>query len=147
MHPSFKIPVNAVLGTGAFSILVTLINLGSADAFNAILSLFSVAQMATYSLSISCVLWRRVTASETLPKGSWALGRWGVPINGIAVAYAWFTWFWMFWPTAVPLSGPGDMNWAVVMFFGVLAIAMIHFLVRARKTYFGPVTEVVGRSD
>lgn len=147
VHPSFKIPVNAVIVTGAFSILVTLINLGSADAFNAILSLFSVAQMATYSLSISCVLWRRLTAPEILPEASWGLGRWGALVNGVAVAYAWFTWFWMFWPTAVPLSGPGDMNWAVVMFFGVLAIAMIHFLIRARKTYFGPVTKVAGWVD
>lgn len=122
---------------------MSLIDLGSSEAFDAIISLAAVAQMATYSLSISCVLWRRLTASETLPKASWGLGPRGVLINSAAVAYSWFAWLWMFWPTAVPVSGPGEMNWAVVMFFGALAIAMVYFLFTARKTYFGPVTKVV----
>lgn len=50
--------------------------------------------MATYGISITCVLCRRLTAPHLLPRSQWSLGRYGVLVNGVAVAYAWFTFFW-----------------------------------------------------
>ena len=32
------------------------------------------------------------------------------------------------------------MNYAIVMFGGVVILALVYFLVKARKTYAGPVT-------
>ena len=54
--------------------------------------------MATYAISISCVLWRRTTLPGTLPPTKWSLGRWGVSVNGIGLAYAIYSFFWAFWP-------------------------------------------------
>lgn len=144
VNPHRRLPVNAVLFSAAFTILISLINLGSSDAFNAILSLAAVAQMGTYGISISCVLYRRITAPHLLPKAEWGLGRWGIPVNAIAVAYAWFVWFWMFWPMAIPIVPVASMNWAIVMFFGVLFIGAVFYALKARKTYFGPVTVTEG---
>jgi hypothetical protein len=97
--------------------------------------------MATYTLSIGCVLYRRLTAPHLLPKAQWSLGRWGVVVNAVAVGYSSFVWVFMFFPTAVPVDA-GTMNYAVVMFFGVLAMAIVFFVFKARKTYFGPVALV-----
>ncbi|KAK0298718.1 hypothetical protein LTR54_013801 [Friedmanniomyces endolithicus] len=135
----YHLPVNAVLLTAIITLVLCLINLGSSDAFNAILSLAAVAQMATYSISISCVLYRRLTAPHLLPKAQWGLGQWGVPVNAAGAAYAWFAFFWAFWPSATPVSAT-SMNYAVVMFGGVMILAMLYFVVKARKSYAGPVT-------
>lgn len=57
-----------------------------------------VALMATYSISIGCVLWRRITIPSTLPPVFWSLGKWGIVVNGLGLAYANFSFFWAFWP-------------------------------------------------
>ncbi|KAK3676608.1 hypothetical protein LTR78_003382 [Recurvomyces mirabilis] len=139
VNQKYHVPVNAVLLTAAFTIILCVINLGSSDAFNAILSLAAVAQMATYSISISCVLYRRVTAPHLLPKAQWGLGRWGVPVNAAGAIYAWFAFFWAFWPSSTPVAAD-SMNYAIVMFGAVVILALVFFLVKARKTYAGPVT-------
>ncbi|KAK1811741.1 hypothetical protein LTR12_013876 [Friedmanniomyces endolithicus] len=153
----YHLPVNAVLLTAIITLVLCLINLGSSDAFNAILSLAAVAQMATYSISISCVLYRRLTAPQLLPTAQWGLGRWGVPVNATGAAYAWFSFFWAFWPSGTPVTATSMSmsqlgasagsekltmiaDYAVVMFGGVMILAMLYFVVKARKTYAGPVT-------
>ncbi|KAK3069571.1 hypothetical protein LTR53_011981 [Teratosphaeriaceae sp. CCFEE 6253] len=162
VNPKYHLPVNAVLLTAIITILLCIINLGSSDAFAAILSLAAVAQMATYSISISCVLYRRVTAPHLLPKAQWGLGRWGVPVNAAGAAYAWFAFFWAFWPASTPVAADSMSkseplvavssnyasmeeadhlaDYAIVMFGGVMILALIYFVVQARKTYAGPVT-------
>jgi choline transport protein len=137
------IPANAVWVTMTASILLNLIVLGSTDAFNALLSLQLVALMATYALSVACVLWRRIRFPETLPKCHWSLGRWGIPLNTIALLYCLFAFFWCFWP----ISKEVDLisfNWSVLMFTAIMAISVILYFVRGRKVYDGPVVSVEG---
>ena len=77
---------------------MSLIYLGSPVAFNAIISLAIVALMATYGISIGCVLWRRIALPHTLPPVFWSLGKWGLAVNGLGLTYAIFSFFWAFWP-------------------------------------------------
>lgn len=51
----------------------------------------------TYTISICCILWRRLYG-EPLPPPRWSLGKWGVPINVIAVLYEIFTTVISFFP-------------------------------------------------
>lgn len=62
------------------------------------ISLAIVALMATYAISIGCMLWRRTTVPQSLPPTRWSLGKWGSLVNGIGLAYAIFSFFWAFWP-------------------------------------------------
>jgi amino acid transporter len=110
-------PANAIWLSMSLSILLNLIILGSTAAFNALMSLQLVALMATYMISISCVLWRRVKHPETLPLCRWSLGRWGVVINTSAILYSVFAFFFCFWPMATPVDRE-TMNWSPVMFVG-----------------------------
>jgi choline transport protein len=125
------------------SCLLNLIILGSTAAFNALISLQLVALMASYMISISCVLWRRIKHPETLPNCRWSLGKAGVTVNVISLVYAGFAFFWCFWPQATPVE-LDTVNWAPVMFTGVMVIAMVLFIVRGRKVYQGPVVTVEG---
>ena len=150
----FEVPANAVLFTAAFSFIMSLINIGSTTAFNAFLSVSVVALMATYTLSIACVLVKRLRG-EPLPPARWrlfgskpgsdssagALGKYGTFINVMALAYSIWAFFWSFWPIAVNPT-PASMNWAVLIFGAVMIIAAVAFGVHARKTYEGPVAKV-----
>lgn len=52
VNPHFHVPANAIAATAVFVCVVSLINVGSTVAFNAVLSLASTAMMGTYLISI-----------------------------------------------------------------------------------------------
>lgn len=133
--------MNAVILTTGVTLLLSLINIGSSVAFNAIISLQLSSLMMTYFVSIGCVLYRRLTHPELLPKARWSLGRYGSTINTIGMIYSGFIFFWCFWPLGTPVT-PKDFNWAVLLFMTVFLASVITYLVRGRHVYVGPVALV-----
>jgi len=69
-----------------------------------------------------------------------------MPINLFAFAYSCFAMIFVCFPVATPVV-PASMNWAIVMFSGVMTIAMIYYLVHGRKVYEGPVVFVQERQS
>ena len=53
--------------------------------------------------------------------------------------------FFAFWPLSAPVT-PENMNWASVMFVGVMMVALIYYAVVGRHTYTGPVV-LIKRND
>jgi amino acid transporter len=143
IHPKLYVPVNAVTVTCTLTALLSLINIGSNAAFNAIISLNVVSLMITYCVSIGCVLFRRIYHPELLPKARWSLGKWGVMINASAFLYSFFAFFWCFWPNAVPVTAE-SFNWSSVMFVAVVIISTADYWLRARSVFKGPVSTVQG---
>lgn len=143
VHSKQHVPVNAVVLTCVITVLLSLINIGSDVAFNAIISLNLVALMASYSMSIGCLLWRRLAQPLSLPPARWSLGSYGVVINASSLVYSLFAVFWCFWPsiTAVTLE---TFNWAVVMFIGVVILSGVYYVLHGRRMYKGPVVLVEG---
>ncbi|RMY21314.1 hypothetical protein D0867_03407 [Hortaea werneckii] len=139
-----RIPVNATIFSSIVACLLALIYIGSPVAFYAITSLATVSLLQCYTLSIACMLWRRIYEPDTLPKASFSLGSWGILINATAVVYGLWAFFWAFWPQATPIDAAG-FNWASPIFAAVLLMAMSYFVLKARNEYFGPVTSVEGR--
>jgi amino acid transporter len=144
VHPQKEIPVNAVLLSCLITALLSIINIGSDAAFNAIISVQVGALMLSYSVSISCILYRRLAHPELMVPARWSLGRWGLAINVIGLAYVLFAFFWSFWPNAIPVDLE-NFNWSVVIFVGVLVVALGMYAVQGRRRYTGPVVQVVGR--
>lgn len=137
---SRHIPVNSIIATCIFTIVVSLINIGSTVAFNAVLSLSCVALTSTYSISIGCVFYRRITAPETLPPARWNLGKAGNFVNLGALTYSSWVFFWSFWPNSHDINVL-NFNWACVLFVGFMAISLILYLARGRYVYEGPVVK------
>jgi choline transport protein len=101
-----------------------------------------MALMATYSISIGCVLYQRtIGGSQHLPVARWSLGRWGTPVNAIAFVYSNFILFWTGWPGAKDPTVE-TFNWSVVMFGGIGIISFVYYFVSGRKNYTGPVALV-----
>jgi hypothetical protein len=140
------IPSNAVLLSSLIAALLTLINIGSATAFNAIVSLQVVSLMFTYAVSLSCILYRRLAWPESLPSARWSLGRWGVVVNVIGLAYVLFACFWSFWPTFATVDAQ-NFNWAGMLFLSVFALCLVMYHVQGKHVYMGPVKVVRTLSD
>lgn len=141
IDPKRMIPVNAIILSCVISCLLSLINIGSSTAFNAIISLNTAALMFTYQFSISCVIYRKIWYPKTLPARRWDLGRFGLPINIIGVLYCFFAMFWSFWPTELPITAE-NFNWSVVIFVAIFILSLVMYVLKGRKEYEGPVVEV-----
>lgn len=156
VNPKLQVGVNSIVLTVLFTVVLSLINIGSTTALNAFLSVSVVALMATYTISIACVLRKRLRG-ETLVPARWSLfgsnagalgsttggglGRWGIPINSIGLVYSLWSFFWSFWPSPEHVT-PVTMNYAVVIFAGIMTTAVVVYAVHARKVYHGPVSTV-----
>lgn len=141
VRPGLDIPVNAVMVSFCITSLLSLINLGSDVAFNAILSLGVVALLTSYLTSMSCILLKRIRNEELLPR-RWSLGKtFGIVCNSVGLLYISIAFIFAFFPLSTPTDAVG-MNWASAVYGGVGIIATIWYIVRAHKTYIPPVSRL-----
>ncbi|EXJ56541.1 hypothetical protein A1O7_06885 [Cladophialophora yegresii CBS 114405] len=138
--PGWNIPLHAVFVSLIVSSLLACINLGSSVALNAINSLGGVSILTSYFITISCLIYRRLTGPP-LPHRRWSLGKYGLWINIAALLYLMPLWFFAFWPLATPVTA-ANMNWSSTMFGGVMIIAALYYYFKARHVYVGPVVFV-----
>jgi choline transport protein len=111
---STPLPINAMIMSLVILIVVALLNFGGSEVFNSIIGLMTGAVGLTYALSIGCVLWRRLYG-DPLPPARWSLGRWGVPINIIALLYEVFSTVISFFPLFAKVDAK-MMNWGTISF-------------------------------
>ena len=140
VNPRWAIPLNSILVTFLIACLLSLINIGSSVAYNAIVSLGAAALLTTYFVSISCVLLKRFRG-EPLRPGRWSLGRWGAPINVAALMFLSIAYFFSFWPLFTPTTAT-TFNWSIVIYGAVLLFAGAYCAVIGKHQYDGPVVLV-----
>jgi amino acid transporter len=113
-----------------------LVNIGSAQVLSIVLSIYNSALIASYAITISCVLMHRLRGTG-LPPARFSLGKWGALINICALIYIAPIFIFTFFP-ASPNPTPSEMNWSCVMVGGVVILATIYYVIWARKTYTPP---------
>lgn len=140
-----NIPLNAVMTSLAITSALALVNLGSTTALNAIISLALVALLISYLICIGCVALRRVRG-KPLPKRRWSLGKLGLPIN---IAACLFLVPLLVFSCFPPIISPTavTMNYGVVMFAGVIFLALAYYALHGRKVYVSPVALVAREYD
>ncbi|KAK5130535.1 hypothetical protein LTR08_001965 [Meristemomyces frigidus] len=137
VSPGWNIPLRAVCVSLVVSSLLSLINIGSSTALNAINSLGGTSLLFSYFIAIGCLVWRRLYGAP-LPPRRWSLGRYGLAINIVALLFVTPILFFYVWPLTHPVTA-ANMNWSSMMFFAVLVIAGIYYWLKARHVYTGPV--------
>jgi choline transport protein len=141
VRPGWDVPINSILISFVVTCLLALINIGSTIALNNITSLSLVAILASYITSIGCIFWRRLTHQPLLP-AKFSLSRpIGLALNAFSLAFLVFSLIFAFFP-GNPDPTVQQMNWACLMFGGVVIFAVAHYFVRARFVYDGPVEYV-----
>ncbi|KAK3722150.1 hypothetical protein LTR37_002583 [Vermiconidia calcicola] len=135
--PGWNIPIHAIIVSATVTSCLSLINIGSYYAFNAFNSLGTVSILFSYTITIGCLIWRRLSGNP-LPARRWSLGKWGLPINIVSLCFTTPMLFFYVWPLENPVTAQ-NMNWASAMFGGILIIAAIYYVFKGRKEYIGPV--------
>ncbi|QIX02550.1 hypothetical protein AMS68_008067 [Peltaster fructicola] len=141
VHPTWNLPLNAISVSFIITCLLSLINLGSSVALNAIVSLTVGAILSSYIISISCVALRKVRNDIPLPSARWSLGVYGLPINIAALAFMITMYVFAFFPLATPVA-PETMNWSSLIYGTVVIFAVTYFNIYGRRVYDGPVVLV-----
>ena len=119
--------------------MLTLIEIGSTTAFNALVSLVIAGMFGSYTVPIVLVLIKRLRG-ETIKTGPWHLGRWGLPINILAIIFCTISIVFSFFPPFLPVTSE-NMNWSIVVFSGAMAFGLGYYFLRARKVYRGPIVD------
>lgn len=126
------------------TILLSMINIGSEVALNAVISLTITSLLSAYIISIGCVLLKRLRG-EPLPHHRWTLGRFGMAVNFGALAFLLPLFIFAFFPLSTPVTRE-TMNWSVVMYVGVIGSATLYYWARGRHHFIPPVA-LVKRED
>lgn len=140
ISPTFTVPLNALFLSLIIVSLLSLINIGSSVAFNAIMSLGTAALLSSYIISISCVRLRR-WRNQPLPPARWSMGKFTPVIDSISILVLMVIFVFSFFPVTRHVTAQ-SMNWSIVIFSGVTLFAMAYYHAYARKVYRGPVVRV-----
>ncbi|KAE8402004.1 amino acid transporter [Aspergillus pseudonomiae] len=137
VDPRLKIPVRALFLVAACVVVLSFIQIGSTAAFNAILSLSTEGIFISYLIPLVFLVFKRFTAPGDIPQGEFSLGKWGLPINIVAILFATYFAIFLPFPPEVPVTAEG-MNYAGPVLGFVMVFACVDWLVRGRHKWNGP---------
>ncbi|KAL0574082.1 hypothetical protein V5O48_007867 [Marasmius crinis-equi] len=132
--PGMSVPLNAYMLSVFVQLLLGLIYLGSSTAFNAFVGVAVMCLGASNAIPIAISLANRRRDVQDSP---YPLGRWGIPLNVISVAWVAFEIVLFSMPPVVPVTKV-TMNYASVVFVGFGAISAGWYMLAGRHHYTGP---------
>lgn len=140
VHPTLKMPLNALILVGSCLAILALINIGSSTAFNAFISLPALALYMSYFFPIFFIFWRRMSRSHPtpVPWGPFHLGKAGPFVNIGAMCYIIYILIWMPFPGFLPVDGI-NMNYAGPIVGAIIIGAVVDWCISGRKRFQVPV--------
>jgi amino acid transporter len=136
IHPKLQVPIPALVLVGLVPCLLSLINLGSAVAFNALIALPMIALYISYLIPIVLLTLRQL-AGKHPAYGPWRLGRWSIPIKLFSICYLVFVIIFLPFPTVRPVTKL-TMNYAGPMILGVIILALVDWFTTGWKRFNVP---------
>ena len=143
VHPKTKTPIVPAVVTGVIAILILVVNIRQPQIFTVITSIGIIMIYMAYLLVTGPMLARRLKG-EWPPKGTegrfFTLGKWGLPINVLAVGWGVFMAINLIWPRKDVYNATEPFHWYLqygallfigIVFFGGLAY---YWFVQRHKT-------------
>lgn len=127
VSPKTQTPIFAATAVSVLAIGVLLINLGQTGVFAAVASVSVVIVYLAYLFVTVPLLYQRIKAGRHFAEpvqgpGVFSLGKWGLPVNIIAVTFGLFLLVNIGWPRA-EIYDPGGVGWVLqysaLLFVGV----------------------------
>ncbi|KAF8646981.1 hypothetical protein HU200_065494 [Digitaria exilis] len=134
-----EVPLNVVWLSVAVAFVMALTSLGSQVAFQAMVSITTLGLYISYALPI---VFRVTTARRSFVPGPFHLGRYGVAVGAVAVAWVALVTVLFCLPVAYPVA-KDNFNYTPVAVGGVLFLSLAVWVLHARFWFRGPVTNVV----
>jgi len=142
VEPRTALPLWSIGLTMTITLLLSLIDLGSATALNAVLSLVTAGFYSSFLIAgIVLFMKRCVTPYSEIRWGPFALGKFGLPINLLAVLWTMIGIFFSFWPTDSQVTLQ-NMNWSILVYGATLLLSTAFWFLHSRYVYTGPIVEV-----
>jgi amino acid transporter len=136
VHPTLKIPLNALLLVGTICCLLALINIASSTAFNALISLPTIALYISYFIPTLFLVIRKLQNRHPV-YGPFKLGRYGLPINLFTLVYILYILIFLPFPTIIPVTTT-NMNYAGPLVAAIIVMALCDWVISGRKRFDVP---------
>ncbi|KAG6083306.1 hypothetical protein E4U15_002045 [Claviceps sp. LM218 group G6] len=134
VNKKLNMPVWALVLSTVVDCLLGCIYFGSTSAFNSFTGVATICLGMSYCVPVMVLLVRRREAVKHSP---YSLGKFGPIINIICVVWIMFALVIFCMPVTLPVDA-SSMNYASVVFAGFAAIAVVWYLVYARRNFHGP---------
>ncbi|KAI1633635.1 amino acid/polyamine transporter I [Biscogniauxia mediterranea] len=137
VNPKLDVPVNAMMLSMIVQVVLGLIYFGSSTAFSAFSGVGVIALTTAY---VTPIIVSMMEGRKTVQTASFQLGAFGWFCNIVSVAWSLLAIPLFCMPTTVPITDPGLMNYASVVFVGFTVISVAWYVAWGRKHYTGPPT-------
>lgn len=131
-----RTPVAPAVVIGVLAVLILGVNIGTPEIFTAVTSVAVVMIYVAYLLVTVPLLINRLWGrwpTPDAPKGHFSLGRWGIPVNIIAVVWGTAMAINLAWPRVEVYGDNGPLQYIAVIFTGAtVVIGLSWFLLRGR---------------
>lgn len=135
-------PVNAVWFVVFFSICLNCIAIGSTQTATAIFNITAPALDISY---VSVIFAHQIYKSKVqFIEGPFTLGRWGTPVNIVAIVWVAFISTVLFFPPQIPVTA-ANMNYAICVAAFIAVFALVWWWISGRGKYTGPRTSDIIR--
>ncbi|KAK3355346.1 amino acid permease-domain-containing protein [Neurospora tetraspora] len=136
VNESFSCPVPATLFVATITTALGAIPLGSHTAFINLTGSFLILTTTSYAIPFAANILTRRRYLPSAP-GSFSLGKFGMPINILAVLFIVLFNILFCFPYVYPTTTE-SMNYNSVILAGVVALTAVWWVVHARRIYPGP---------
>ena len=145
VHPTLRIPLNALLLVCTIVALLMLVNIASSSALWAILSLGNIALYMSYlQLLISFLVYK--IQKQPLNYGPFTLGKWSYAVNVYGICFLIFIIIWLPFPPYLPVTA-SNMNYAGPIFGFVVCCALVDWTFWGHKRFSVPTKRSVFEED
>ena len=136
IDPKRKTPVVPAIVIGVASVLILVVNIGTPEIFTAVTSVAVIMIYVAYVLVTGPLLIKRLRGewpdADGKRSGYFSLGRWGLPVNIIAVLWGAGMALNLAWPREA-VYGSGALRWIAFIFIGaIVAIGLGWFYAKGR---------------
>ncbi|MBC3189805.1 amino acid permease [Pseudonocardia sp. C8] len=135
IHPRFKTPVVPAVVIGVVATAILVVNIGTPEIFTAVTSVAVIMIYLAYLLVTVPLLVKRLRGQwprPDRPRGFFTLGRWGLPVNLVAVVWGAAMALNLAWPRE-DVYGSGVLRWIAFLFIGAVAVAgLVWFRLKGR---------------
>jgi choline transport protein len=142
VEPRTKLPLYAVGLSVLITMLLGLINIGSAQAFNAVASLVVSGYLGSYTLPMILLLHKKIFNPTSVHYGPWTLGRpLGIFCNVFGLLWIAIVMTFSFFPFVRTDLTLQTMNWSCLLWGGTMIIGVVSYFLYLRGRYNGPVID------
>jgi urea carboxylase system permease len=134
IDPKRKTPIVPAVLIGVVAVLILVVNIGSPKIFTAVTSVAVIMIYVAYLLVTGPLLLKRLRGEwpDEGSKGYFSLGRFGLPVNILAVVWGGAMALNLAWPRT-EVYGEGAYAWVAFIFIGAIAaIGLAWFLLKGR---------------